>query len=71
MQVLVSLANENRYERKCSLDEAKISPVFDRYMIDLYLIDGVRVGGGGGGGGGEKIDQGNELVCKNPGYGPD
>ena len=64
MQVLVSLTNENRYERKCSLDEAKISPVFDRYMTDLYLIDGVRVGG-------EKIDQGNELVCKNPGYGPD
>ena len=63
MQILVSLANENRYERKCSLDEAKISPVFDRWMIDLYIIEGVRVGG-------EKIDQGNELVCKNPGYGP-
>ena len=43
MQVLARLANENMYECKRSLDEAEISPVFDRHMTDLYLI-----GGGGG-----------------------
>ena len=39
------------------LDEAKNSKVFDRYMIDLYLIRG------GGGAGRRQIDQGNELIC--------